>query len=168
MRRVNPLLPSVHLLLHNHPTSSTSTPFSRPLASLLCNTPSLNMSDTMLQYQAVKQGGPFTLVTVPRPKPDPTDVCIRTKAVALNPLDFKMLTRGEMVRSWPAVFGLDGAGVVEEVGDEVTDFKPGQEVFALCGIGGKTAGFQQVVTVPQHFVSQKPASLSFEQVASLP
>ncbi|KAL2691584.1 hypothetical protein Neosp_001973 [[Neocosmospora] mangrovei] len=126
------------------------------------------MSDTMLQYQAVKQGGPFTLARVPKPKPEPTDVCIRIKAVALNPLDYKMLTRGEMVKSWPAVFGLDGAGIVEEVGDEVTDFKPGQEVFALCGIGGKTAGFQEIVTVPQHFVSQKPASLTFEQVASLP
>ncbi|KAJ4209959.1 hypothetical protein NW767_000239 [Fusarium falciforme] len=126
------------------------------------------MSDTMLQYQSVKQGGPFALATVPKPKPEPTDVCIRIKAVALNPLDYKMLTRGEMVRSWPAVFGLDGAGIVEEVGDEVADFKPGQEVFALCGIGGKTAGFQEIVTVPQHFVSQKPASLTFEQVVSLP
>ncbi|KAM0432841.1 hypothetical protein ACHAPT_004543 [Fusarium lateritium] len=126
------------------------------------------MSSTMLQYQAVKQGGPFTLAKVPKPTPEPTDVCIRIKAVALNPLDHKMLTRGEMIKSWPAVLGLDAAGIVEQVGELVTDFKPGQEVFSLCGIGGKTAGFQEVVTVPQHFVSQKPVSLSFEQVASLP
>ncbi|CAM1511664.1 Fc.00g091770.m01.CDS01 [Cosmosporella sp. VM-42] len=126
------------------------------------------MASTMLQYQTTQQGGPFALATVPRPTPEPTDVCIRIKAVALNPLDWKMVSRGEMVQAWPATFGLDGAGIVEAVGDQVTDFQPGDEVFSLCGIGGKTAGFQEIVTVPQHFVSKKPASRSFEEVASLP
>ncbi|KAM5347987.1 hypothetical protein ACJ41O_007811 [Fusarium nematophilum] len=126
------------------------------------------MSDSMLQYQTVQKGGPFALATVPKPTPEPTDVCIRIKAVALNPLDWKMMTRGEMVQSWPTTLGLDAAGVVEQVGGQVTDFRPGDEVFCLCGIGGKTAGFQEIVTVPQHFVSKKPASRSFEEVASLP
>lgn len=126
------------------------------------------MADTMLQYQTIQKGGPFKLATVPKPTPEPTDVCIRIKAVALNPLDWNMMSRGEMVQSWPATFGLDGAGIVEAVGEQVTDFKPGDEVFSLCGIGGKTAGFQEIVTVPQHFVSKKPASHSFEEAASLP
>ncbi|KPM40036.1 hypothetical protein AK830_g6527 [Neonectria ditissima] len=126
------------------------------------------MANTMLQYQATQQGGPFALATVPRPHPEPTDVCIRIKAVALNPLDWKMMSRGEMVQQWPATFGLDAAGVVEQVGDLVTAFQPGDEVFALCGIGGKTAGFQEVVTVPQHFVAKKPQSATFEDVAALP
>ena len=126
------------------------------------------MANTMLQYQATQQGGPFALATVPKPTPEPTDVCIRIKAVALNPLDWKMASRGEMVQAWPATFGLDGAGIVEAVGDQVTNFQPGDEVFSLCGIGGKTAGFQDIVTVSQHFVSKKPASRSFEEVVSLP
>jgi NADPH2:quinone reductase len=126
------------------------------------------MSDTMLQYQATQKGGPFALATVPRPAPEPTDVCIRIKAVALNPLDWKMTTRGEMVQNWPATFGLDVAGVVEQVGDQVTAFKPGDVVFSLAGIGGKTAGFQEIVTVPQHFVSLKPHSCSLEDSVSLP
>ncbi|KAK7417362.1 hypothetical protein QQX98_004639 [Neonectria punicea] len=126
------------------------------------------MANTMLQYQATQKGGPFALATVPRPQPEPTDVCIRIKAVALNPLDWKMMTRGEMVQQWPATFGLDAAGMVEQVGDLVTTFQPGDEVFALCGIGGKTAGFQEVVTVPQHFVAKKPQSTTFEEVAALP
>ncbi|KAI5463842.1 chaperonin 10-like protein [Mariannaea sp. PMI_226] len=126
------------------------------------------MSNYMLQYQAARQGGPFVLATVQRPDPDPTDVSIRVKAVALNPLDWKMMSRGEMVQSWPATFGLDAAGVVERVGSQVTAFKPGDEVFSLCGIGGKAAGFQEVVTVPQHFVALKPPSCSFLDAASLP
>ncbi|KAH8736555.1 chaperonin 10-like protein [Ilyonectria robusta] len=126
------------------------------------------MANTMLQYQATQKGGPFALATVPKPTPEPTDVCIRIKAVALNPLDWKMMSRGEMVQNWPATFGLDASGVVEEVGDLVTAFQPGDEVFALCGIGGKTAGFQEVVTVPQHFVAKKPQACAFEDVAALP
>ncbi|KAH7134401.1 chaperonin 10-like protein [Dactylonectria macrodidyma] len=126
------------------------------------------MSDTMLQYQATQKGGPFVLATVPKPTPEPSDVCIRIKAVALNPLDWKMLSRGEMIQDWPATLGLDASGVVERVGESVTAFQPGDEVFALCGIGGKTAGFQEVVTVPEHFVAKKPQAFSFEDVAGLP
>ena len=88
--------------------------------------------------------------------------------MALNPLDWSMLTYGAMVQEWPATFGLDGAGVVEAVGSEVTAFQPGDEVFSLCGIGGKTAGFQEIVTVPQHFVSKQPSNVSFEEAVSLP
>ncbi|KAF5005744.1 hypothetical protein FDECE_7831 [Fusarium decemcellulare] len=126
------------------------------------------MSDTIFQYQATKQGGPFVLAAVPRPSPEPNEVSIRIKAVALNPLDWKMLSQGEMVQSWPETFGVDAAGIVEQVGNLVTDFEVGDEVFALCGIGGKTAAFQEIATVPQHVVSKKPESCSFEEVASLP
>jgi NADPH:quinone reductase-like Zn-dependent oxidoreductase len=126
------------------------------------------MSNTIIQYQALEKGGAFTLATVPKPHPEANDVCIRVKAVALNPLDWNMYSRGAMVQDWPATFGLDGAGVVESVGSDVTAFHPGDEVFSLCGIGGKTAGFQELVTVPQHFVSKKPSALKFEEVVSLP
>lgn len=126
------------------------------------------MADTMMQYQCVHKGSDFRLETVPKPTPGPTEVCIRIKAVALNALDWGMWTRGEMIHSYPATFGLDGAGIVESVGEEVTAFKPGDEVFSLCGIGGKAAAFQEIATVPQYFVSKKPESHSFEEVASLP
>lgn len=126
------------------------------------------VADKIVRYQATQKGGPFELATVPKPVPDATEVSIRIKAVALNPLDWKMLSLGEMVQAWPAAFGLDGAGIVEAVGTQVTGFAPGDEVFSLCGIGGKAAGFQEVVTVPQNFVSKKPKSLSFEEAASLP
>ena len=41
---------------------------------------------------------------------------MRMKAVAINPLDWKQLASGIMVEEWPAVLGIDGAGVVEAVG----------------------------------------------------
>lgn len=127
-----------------------------------------NNDNMQQQYQITKLGGPLALASAPKPTPGADEISIRIKAVALNPLDYKMLTRGDMVQSWPSTFGLDAAGVVEEVGSQVSAFSPGDEVFALCGIGGKAAAFQDVATVKQCCVAKKPASCSFEEVASLP
>lgn len=122
----------------------------------------------MQQYVATKQGGPFQLVSAPYPTPGPDEICIRNRAVALNPLDWKNLHHGQMVRSWPEVFGIDTAGVVEVVGDEVTAFKAGDAVMASAGLGGKRGAFQDITTVPAHFASRKPASWSFAQACSAP
>ncbi|KAI1378967.1 GroES-like protein [Hypoxylon crocopeplum] len=120
------------------------------------------------QYQATKQGGPCALVTVPLPKPGPKDVCIRPRAVALNGIDWKNLKFGAIIRTWPAVLGIDGAGIVESVGESVTAVKPGDEVLSYAhGIIGHGA-FQEVYSVPENVVAKKPASLSFEEAASLP
>ncbi|KAI1506777.1 GroES-like protein [Biscogniauxia marginata] len=120
------------------------------------------------QYQTTKQGGPFSLVTAPKPTPGPKEVCIRPRAVALNGIDWKNLKFGATVRSWPAVLGIDGAGTVESVGEGVTAFKPGDEVMSYAhGIQGNGA-FQDIYTVSENEVAKKPAALSFEEAASLP
>jgi NADPH:quinone reductase-like Zn-dependent oxidoreductase len=126
------------------------------------------MSETSLQYQILKPGGSLTKASVPRPAPGLEEICIRTKAVALNPLDWKSRAFGVMVQSWPAVLGVDAAGIVDSVGESVKDFQPGDEVFSLCGMGNRAGAFQEIVTVPSHLVAKKPASLTFEEAASLP
>ena len=126
------------------------------------------MSRISLQYQIPKQGGSFTEVSVPYPSPGPDEVCIRNKAVALNPLDWKSRKFGVMVQSWPTVLGVDAAGIVDAVGESLKDFKPGDEVFSLCGMGSRAGAFQEIITVPSHLVAKKPVSLSFEDAASLP
>ncbi|KAE9366305.1 GroES-like protein [Stipitochalara longipes BDJ] len=126
------------------------------------------MSKTSVQYQVLEKGGPLTKVIVPYPTPGPSEICIRPKAVALNPLDWKSLLYGVMVESWPAVLGIDAAGIVDSVGESVKDFKAGDEVFSLCGLDNRKGAFQEVITVPSHFVAKKPASFTFEEAASLP
>jgi NADPH:quinone reductase-like Zn-dependent oxidoreductase len=126
------------------------------------------MSKTSLQYQISKQGGRFTEVSVPCPTPGPNEICIRTRAVALNPLDWKSRAFGVMVQSWPAVFGIDAAGVIDSVGESIKDFKRGDEVFSHCGLSNRAGAFQEIITVPSHFVAKKPTSLTFEEAASLP
>lgn len=125
------------------------------------------MAATSRQYQAVKQGGPFAFASIPKPTPGPNEVSVRIKAIGLNPVDCKRLQYGVMVQSWPAVFGIDGAGTVEAVGDGVTSVKPGDEVMAMC-TGKDGSAFQEIAVVSQAYVSKKPKSLNFEEAASLP
>ena len=126
------------------------------------------MSETSLQYQVLKQGGQLTAVSVPHPIPGNDEICICTKAVALNPLDWKSRAYGDMVESWPAVLGVDVAGIVDSVGESVKDFKVGDEIFSACGMSVRAGAFQEIVTVPSFLVAQKPSSLTFEEAASLP
>lgn len=120
------------------------------------------------QYQTTKQGGPFALVTAPKPKPGPNEVSIRPKAVALNAIDWKNLKFGAIVRSWPAVLGIEGAGIVDSVGEDVTAFKTGDEVMSFGhGIVGNGT-FREIYTVPENFVVKKPGILNFEEATSLP
>ena len=125
------------------------------------------MSKTSLQYQLPHTGASFIKVTVPHPTPGPHEICIRTRAVALNPVDNKNRAFGVAVQSWPAVIGIDAAGVIDSIGDSVKDFKSGDEVFSLCVFGNRGSAFQEIVTVPSHYVAKKPASLTFEEAASL-
>lgn len=117
---------------------------------------------------ATRKGGEFTIIDVPAPTPKAGEVSIRNRAVALNPIDWKKLEYGIMVDSWPAIFGADVAGVVESVGEGVDAFKPGDEVFSLAGHDNRAGGFQEISTVPEHFVAHKTPSWTFEEAASLP
>ncbi len=126
------------------------------------------MSKTSLQYQVSKQGASFSQVSVPYPTPGLDEICIRTKAVALNPLDWKARAFGVEVQCWPAVLGIDAAGVIDSVRESVKNFKPGDEVFSLCGLNNPAGAFQEIITVPSHFVAKKPSSWTFKEAASLP
>lgn len=127
-----------------------------------------NMSKVSLQYQIPRQGEQFAKVSIPYPTPGPDEVCIRTRAVGLNPVDWKNRAFGVTVKTWPAVLGIDAAGIIDSVGESTEDFKPGDEVFGLCGTDNRGGAFQEIVTIPSQLIAKKPPSLSFEEAASLP
>ncbi|KAJ4410993.1 hypothetical protein N0V82_009097 [Gnomoniopsis sp. IMI 355080] len=125
----------------------------------------------MHQYQATALGGPFTLATVPKPIPGPGDLVVRTKAVGINPADVKMLYDGAMITSWPVVLGCESAGIVESVGEAVTEFQAGDEVFGFTTwVMGRveSAAAQEFVVAPQNMFGRKPARLTMEEAAALP
>ena len=66
----------------------------------------------------------------PYPSPGPHEVIIANHAVAINPVDWKMQDHGILIDSYPTTFGCDVAGVVEDVGSNVTIFQQGDRVIA--------------------------------------
>src|SRR5476649_1111102 len=117
-------------------------------------------------------GGPEVLKLVDVEKPTPTDnqVLVRVRAASLNPLDLTIrgpwLVRPILGMRKPkdTRLGVDYAGTVEEVGKNVTQFKPGDEVF-----GAKNGALAEYVCVlPDRAVTLKPANMTFEQAAAVP
>lgn len=119
-------------------------------------------------------GGPevLQLADVDRPAVAPGDVLVRVRAASANPLDWHYM-RGEPLvmrmasglrKPKQESVGVDFAGIVETVGRDVTQFKPGNEVF-----GGRTGSFAEYVSVPQEkAIVLKPANVTFEEAAAVP
>ncbi len=112
------------------------------------------------------------LEDVERPAPGDDEVLVRVRAASVNPLDWHYMRgtpyfgRLDMgLRKPKSVrIGVDFAGTIESVGRNVTQFKPGDEVF-----GGRTGAFAEYVTVrADRAVVVKPPGLTFEQAATLP
>ncbi len=102
-----------------------------------------NESETM-NMKAIRihqYGGPEVLAQVEMQSPAPghDEVLIKVHAAAVNPIDWKMRA-GYMKEvfplTFPATLGWDVSGTVEETGDQVTQFKRGDEVYALVKGGG--------------------------------
>lgn len=98
------------------------------------------------------------------------DLLIRLKAAGVNPVDTKLRARGTYYPDkLPTILGCDGAGIVEQVGSEVSRFKVGDEVyFCYGGIGGHPGNYAQYATVNENFVAHKPKSIDFVHAAAAP
>ncbi|RUS15654.1 GroES-like protein [Endogone sp. FLAS-F59071] len=115
------------------------------------------------------QGGEFELGEWERPVPTGHEILIKNVVVALNPVDWKQIKYNIAVPQWPVVVGADTAGIVEEVGPEVTDFQPGDRVFSYSKIGSNNYGtFAEYSLILDNVSSKIPPNLSFEEAATLP
>jgi NADPH:quinone reductase-like Zn-dependent oxidoreductase len=95
-------------------------------------------------------GGPevLQLVDVPRPEPAPTEVLVRVTAAGVNPVDWKVRSRGGLLGEPPFTVGWDVAGVVEELGRGVTRFAPGDRVFGMPRFPREAAAYAEYATSP--------------------
>nr|WP_295970771.1 zinc-dependent alcohol dehydrogenase family protein [uncultured Bacillus sp.] len=118
-------------------------------------------------------GGPFVfqLEDIPIPEVKPGYVLIQVKATSVNPIDTKV--RGglfpDVADEFPVVIHGDVAGVVAEVGEGVTEFKSGDEVYGCAG-GYKGAGgaLAEYMLADARLIAHKPKNLSMEEAAALP
>ncbi len=120
-------------------------------------------------------GGPENLRVqeVPAPTPNEGEVLVRVKAASVNGSDWESLTGSPFYARLPGILrpvqkilGSDIAGVVERVGANVQDFKPGDEVFGE--LPTYHGGFAEYACAPERNLAPKPESLTFEQAAAIP
>ncbi|HXP47868.1 MAG TPA: NAD(P)-dependent alcohol dehydrogenase [Terriglobales bacterium] len=111
------------------------------------------------------------ITDVEKPSPKDSEVLIRVRAASVNPVDWHLM---EGKPSFVRLFGLgllkpkdtrlgrDVAGQVEAVGKDVTQFKPGDQVFGAC-----PGGFAEYACASESRLAMKPDNVTFEQAASV-
>lgn len=159
---------------------------SQPLISLFCaaallftgvalgQTPSPSVAPRMKAIVYHDFGSPdvLRLEEIEKPVPNDNQLLIRVRGVSVNPLDWHYMEGtpylGRLVEFGllkPKVtrLGVDYAGTVEAVGKNITQFKPGDEVY-----GNRFGAFAEYVVASEKALALKPANLTFEQAASVP
>jgi zinc-binding alcohol dehydrogenase family protein len=108
-------------------------------------------------------------VIVDKPKPGPRDLLVQIQAISVNPVDTKIRKgsgpgqpSGEL-----KILGWDAAGIVTEVGSEVTLFAPGNEVY-FAGSVDRPGSYAEFTVVDERIVGRKPSSIDFANTAALP
>ncbi|CDO74502.1 hypothetical protein BN946_scf184979.g57 [Trametes cinnabarina] len=114
--------------------------------------------------------GEFAIGTRPVPKPGRGEIIVKNEASGLNPVDWKIQVYGLFIETYPAVLGIDAAGVVEVVGEDVSIFKIGDRVLyeGITTDENDQATYQQYTLVPAELAAKLPDTFTFEQGAALP
>ena len=123
----------------------------------------------MLAVQFDRFGPPdvLSLGTHPVPHPGPDEVRIAVKAAGVTPVDLALragLTPASQRITLPHIPGVDAAGVIDEIGANVTGFAPGDEVFGavdVARLGGASAEFAVL-----RFWARKPPSMPWAQAGA--
>src|SRR5437660_2871977 len=110
------------------------------------------------------------LQEIGKPTPKDNEILVRVRAASINPVDGHLLRGALLMRPITGLrkpkntrFGGDFAGVVEAVGKNVTNFKPGDEVF-----GAKNGAVADYICVnADRAIVMKPANITFEQAGSV-
>jgi NADPH:quinone reductase-like Zn-dependent oxidoreductase len=124
-----------------------------------------------------KQYGPPEVLQfkeVAKPAPTDDEVLVRVCAASANPLDWRIMRADPvlvrlffgLLKPKHEIPGSDIAGRVEAVGQNVTQFRPGDEVFGAKGFAG--GGFAEYVCATEKELALKPANISFEEAAAVP
>ncbi len=129
-------------------------------------------AQVMKAARIYEYGGPevFRIEEIPEPAVGPKDVLVRVHAASVNPVDTKTrqgMQRAIMFQKFPAVLGLDVSGVVTQVGDQVTQFRVGDEVFS-SPTHRRQGTYAEVVAMDESEVALKPKNLTHAEAASIP
>ena len=127
---------------------------------------------TMKAVRMHEYGAPEVLKyeDAPRPEPASGEVLVRVHAAAVNPVDWKIragYTKGFLDYTLPLIPGWDLSGVVESVGSAVSDWKPGDEVYARPDLS-RNGSYAEYIAVKATELGRKPKSIDHVQASAIP
>lgn len=127
-------------------------------------------------YEAFGPPDVLQLQDIEPPKPKRNEVLIKVHAASLNSWDWDLvrgkpvivrLAGGGMKKPSFRVLGADVAGIVQTVGNDVKQFKPGDEVFGDLSAANWGA-FAEFACAPEGSITLKPPNITFQEAAALP
>lgn len=113
----------------------------------------------------------FEQTEVPVPALKSGEVLIKVCATSVNPLDYKLRSGviSDLIPNFPMILHGDMAGIVESIGDNVINFKPGDEVYGcIGGLLNMPGALAEYVAADQNLISIKPRSIDMRSAAALP
>lgn len=127
----------------------------------------------MKAAQLTEYGGKdsIQISEVPRPKPASGQILVKVNAFSVNPFDYTVregIYKEFIPLILPATLGGDLAGTVEEIGEDVTGFEVGQEVYGMAGATSGNGSFAEYAPVSVKQLAPKPKTTDFISAAALP
>lgn len=127
----------------------------------------------MKALQLFEAGGTenLKLTNITSPTPQAHEILVETKAISVNPVDFKVRANDAILSmingpERPIIIGWDIAGIVREVGEEVSKFKVGDAVFGMVNFPGTGNAYAELVAAPADQMAAIPSGISFEDAAA--
>jgi len=123
--------------------------------------------------QEYGENAEFALTEIPQPSVVAGHVIVQIAAASVNTVDTMIRSMGEALAPisppLPAVLGMDFAGTIVEVGDDVQGFAVGDEVYGCAGgLGDLPGSLAQYMLADARLIAHKPSTLSMREAAALP
>ncbi|KAG1781770.1 chaperonin 10-like protein [Suillus placidus] len=116
-----------------------------------------------------KKRGNFKVGSRSIPSPGTGQLLVKIRSAALNPVDYKIRYTGIFVTHYPVILGVDIAGIVQELGEGVENFRKGDKVLAHGNFSIIDQGaFQQYALTFATFTAKIPSNQSFDSAATVP
>lgn len=107
------------------------------------------------------------IAEMPLSEPGFGEVRVKVKATGLNPVDYKSAAIGFPTWEYPFILGLDVAGVIDAIGENVTNWKAGDRVY-YHGNMSKPGGYAEYSVITAKALAAIPDEVSFEEAAAIP
>jgi NADPH:quinone reductase-like Zn-dependent oxidoreductase len=122
----------------------------------------------MKAVRLLEYGGQLVFNDIPTPTIARDEILVKIKSTAVNHLDLVKASgtiKQILPIDLPWIPGHEFSGVVEQIGNDVEGYAPGNAVFGVSGMGG---AYAEYLAIKPAVIAKKPSNLSFEEAASVP